>query len=406
MSLGAWGQSLLNDGAAGFFGNDYLRDYTHASKTFRPNSYENAPKLKFSFHVYFEINPVAYNRPGVNFSLLVKSIKLPNFSFDTHVMNQYNRKRIVQTKIKYDPIDIAFHDDNGNLANSMWYKYYTYYYQDGVNPQVVFNGKRGAANPAALAGNGGTLSGPTAADYNTRNIYAKSIDGNNNWGYIGDSGNPGVDGSKVPFFKNITVFGMNRHNFMAYTLINPIITRFGHDTYNYAENAGVMENSMTIDYETVVYNQGSIDGRQPDKIVAGFGVETNYDRVVSPIAVPGSNGSILGQNGLVDGVGGSINEALGGNFGAAAKIAGVTYNTFKNANFKDIARREIEQALPNILLSTNNPTRNTQWDIPVYGQTGSPYGAAGSLSSKIITQIKSIGSSPNAGGQTGSGEVK
>ena len=44
----AFGQDFLNT----FFGNDFLKDYTHASKTFRTNGYENAPRLKFLFHVY------------------------------------------------------------------------------------------------------------------------------------------------------------------------------------------------------------------------------------------------------------------------------------------------------------------------------------------------------------------
>ena len=72
-------QNLLTDAAAGFFGNEYLRDYTHASKTFRPNAYQYAPKLKFLFHVYFEINQSAYAvgiPQGANFGLAVKSIKL------------------------------------------------------------------------------------------------------------------------------------------------------------------------------------------------------------------------------------------------------------------------------------------------------------------------------------------
>ena len=59
-------------------------------------------------------------------------------------MNQYNRKRINQTKIQYDPVDITFHDDSGNVISSLWYRYYTYYYLDGNNPQVLLNGKRGA----------------------------------------------------------------------------------------------------------------------------------------------------------------------------------------------------------------------------------------------------------------------
>lgn len=389
-------QDLLKDAAGGFFGSDYLRDYTHASKTFRSNTYENAPKLKFNFHVYFDINPEAYTRPNANFSLLVKSVKLPSFSFATHEMNQYNRKRIVQTKVKYEPIDVRFHDDNGNLINSMWYKYFTYYYKDAENPNVVFAGSRGGKAPNNTSGNSGS---PTSADYNAKTTYVPSTTGYTDYGYIGESSQPsGPDPKKIPFFKNITVFGMNRHNFIAYTLINPIITRFNHDTYSYSESSGTMENGMTLDYETVVYNQGAIDGRTPDNIITGFGTQGYYDRTLSPIAIPGSNGSILGQNGLVDGVGGAFTQLEGGNFAAAAKIAGTAYNTFKNINLKETLKSEVKNAVSNALLNTANPTRSVQWDIPNYGATPSNKGTAGAPSAGTVSPAQQ-GPNPNAGSQ-------
>ena len=37
-------QDLLTDAAKAFFTSDYLRDYTHASKTFRTDAYGYAPK--------------------------------------------------------------------------------------------------------------------------------------------------------------------------------------------------------------------------------------------------------------------------------------------------------------------------------------------------------------------------
>lgn len=392
-------QNLLTDTAKGFFGSDYLRDYTHASKVFRSNTYENAPKLKFNFHVYFDINTEAYARDNANFSILVKSAKLPSFTFATHEMNQYNRKRIVQSKIKYDPVEIKFHDDNNNLINSLWYKYYTYYYKDAANPKVVFSGTRGGQSTGSASGNSGV---PTLTDYNSKTQYIPSTTGYTDWGYIGESSNPsGPDPRKIPFFKNITVFGMNRHNFIAYTLINPIITRFGHDSYNYAENSGTMENSMTVDYETVVYNQGAIDGRTPDNIITDFGSAGYYDRTVSPIAVPGSNGTIMGQGGLVDGVGGAISALGGGGLGgiaAAAKIASTTYNTFKNINLKQTIKSEVTNAIAGTLLNTNNPPRSVQWDIPRYGSTPSTTGTAGAPSTGAISPQQQ-GPNPNAGSQ-------
>lgn len=149
-------QNLLKDAAGGFFGSDYLRDYTHAAKTFRPNFYAYAPKFKFLYHTYFEISNTAYDfdlkeTTQQNFGLLVKEVKLPSFTMQTHQMNQYNRKRIVQTKIKYDPISITFHDDNSSLITKLWAAYYTYYFKDGSNPKVMFNGKRGADSTSDLS---------------------------------------------------------------------------------------------------------------------------------------------------------------------------------------------------------------------------------------------------------------
>jgi hypothetical protein len=380
MSLGNWGQSFLKEVGEGLFGNDYLRDYAHASKTFRPNSYAYAPKFKFLFHVYFDINTeIPLNLPrDANFGLAVKSVKLPNFQLVTQELNQYNRKRIVQTKVRYEPIDITFHDDNDNLINRLWASYFTYYYKDASNPQVIFSGRRGnLTTPTNISG--GNEVNPGLVNYNTRNQYLPSdwYSGNSNWGYTGDSNN--ASGVKIPFFKQIHIFGFNQHNFTAYTLINPIITRFGHDTYNYSDNAGIMENSMAIDYETVVYNSGAIDGREPDKIVAGFGNESNYDRRVSPIAQPGANGNILGQGGLVDGVGGTISALARGDILSAARNAGVTYNTFKNANIRNIARAEVTTDLINGIQQT--PNRNNLFNTPIFGATPSNTGTAGSPSS-------------------------
>jgi hypothetical protein len=350
--------------AGGFFGGPVLRDYTHASKTYRANNFENAPKLKFLFHVNFEVNTEALpNCPSANWGLAVKSVKLPAFNMTTHEMNQYNRKRIVQSKIKYDPVDITFHDDvgtsqNGGMIRNLWKLYYQYYYTDSKNPRIM------------IASRAVNSDGTKGAGYNDRTQYTPSITGDENWGYSGEASTsmPGL--VKVPFFKSIRIFGFNQHNYVTYVLVNPMITRFGHDTYNYAEANGTMENAMTLDYETVVYDSGAISGTSPGNFVPGFGDVANYDRTLSPISRPGSQANILGPGGLVAGVEGFSQAISEGNYLGALGIAGTTYNTYKNKNLGQIAKQEVTSQLLGAMNST--PNANNPFKIP----SGADIGAA------------------------------
>ena len=303
---GYFGQQIQEEGDSNF-GSPYLRDYRHASKVFKTNGYALIPKFKFLFHVYFDINTTAYSQnlsTGANHGLLVKTVKLPSFTFTTHDLNQYNRKRIVQTKIKYDAVNITFHDDVSNTITGMWEAYYKYYYKDGSNFGSAFNGARGQTLTVTKDGYESMLAPG-------RNLYTDSDDMsmNNDWGLTGE--NAAGLSQKPAFFKSITIFGFSQpsHNFTAYTLVNPLITSFGHDTYSYADAAGTMELSMALDYESVVYNEGGMDGRTPDNIVTGFGRNESYDTTLSPITRRDMNGQVFGPTGYMDAVGGFINNA-------------------------------------------------------------------------------------------------
>jgi hypothetical protein len=389
MSLGNWGESLLRVAVGEIFGSDYLRDYTHAAKTFRTNSYEYAPKLKFLFHTYFEVNPEVYSTEA-NLSVLVKEVKLPSFNFQNYQLNQYNRKRIVQTKIKYDPIEIVFHDDAGNNSTKLWNAYYSYYYNDATNPGQVLQGSRGTNFAEGEEGSAST------ASYTDRNIYNDSTAGEeHNWGFIGGSNN---GNKKLPFFNNITVFGLNQHDFTAYTLINPVITSFAHDTYNYDEGSGVMQNRMSIDYESVVYNYGNLDGRKPGDIVTGFANPEQYDRRGSPIMVPGSNGTVLGQGGLVDSAGGAIRNLQDGNIDRAVLGAISVYNGLKNPNLKRNAALELAGQFVGAI--ANKPTnRNAMFSSPGTSQTPGPAGLAGAPTTSAAAAPAPITNEPTVGTQ-------
>ena len=342
----AFGQDFLK----GFFGSDSLRDYTHASKTFRTNGYELAPRFKFLFHVYFTINQ---DIPGIKdifdgnspttIGLMVKTIQLPNYTMSVDTMNQYNRKRLIQTKIDYNPVTVEFHDDGGDVVRNMWYNYYAYYYKDPNQKYYSVNNQNGALGPL--------IQNSAGFSYNNRDTYTPNRDVND-WGYIGESFTDGCTpfgdpGGKPPFFRDIRIYGFDQHKFAHYVLINPMITDWRHDTYDYSQGNGTMTHNMTIKYETVKYYTGAIGKVRPDTNAIGFADPAYYDTVRSPISRPGSQATILGQGGLIDAGVGIIEDlqsgTVAGAIGAVQK-AGATYNTFKDKNIRAIVNNEAQQA--------------------------------------------------------------
>ncbi len=299
--------------------SEYLRNYAHASKIFRSNAYANSPKYKWLFHVYFEVNdtlissnPGLFPDPSLP-GLLVKNINLPKFSIATAEMNQYNRKRYVQTKVSYDPVMVTFHDDNAGTIRNMWYNYFSYYYNDPNQPLDQNTGQ--TLDP-----------GNSISLMNQRTTYSPDISQNANWGYRGEIANSptaiAMGVPKAPFFKSIKVYGFNQHNFTLYELINPIIERFDHDTYDYYQTTAMMENKMTIKYETVKYQQGSLNGQTPGEVVAGFGNSNYYDTQLSPIAIPGSNSYAIGQSGMVNPGAGIISDLSTNTIIGGAQVGG------------------------------------------------------------------------------------
>jgi hypothetical protein len=167
----------------------------------------------------------------------------------------------------------------------------------------------------------------------------------------------GARAGKPAFFRDITIFGMNDHQWAAYTLVNPIISSFEHDTYNYSEGAGIMQNTFTFDYETVKYYHGALTGGKPDGAIPSFANPANYDTITSPLSRPGSAGTIFGQGGLVDAAGGIITDLSAGNLAGvvgAIQKGGTAFETFKGRDLQailkteseNIARSQIKQDLP------------------------------------------------------------
>jgi hypothetical protein len=355
-----FGQDFLK----GFFGADGLKDYSHAAKTFRTNGYELTPRYKFLFHVFFTINtgqiPQLQNAFGdgevATVGLMVKTVQLPTYSITVDTMNQYNRKKLVQSKINYNPVQIVFNDDQSDLIRNMWYNYYRYYYKDST-----YN----YDNTASINGSIGQLQ--TQANgfgYPTGDIYENSRQ-NNDWGYVGEGyqdslplpGSTVNPTTKPPFFRDIKIYGLSQKKFASYVLINPMVTEWQHDTYDYSQGGATMTNTMTVAYETVKYFNGAVGGNQPSSTVVGFADPNHYDVNRSGISRPGSQATVFGQGGLVDagiGILEDLNALQSGQGGLQNVLGSVqkvftASETFKDKSIRSIANQEARQAAPQIL---------------------------------------------------------
>ena len=235
----------------------HLRDARHAHQIFNLNNFEFSPKVKFLYQTVFVLNPQAY-APTTwenlkEISVLTKSVDLPQYRSTVETKQQYNRKKNVQTRIDYQEVRCTFHDDNVGLTRKLFEEYYRYYWRDGNK------------------NNDGSV-----VDYNPRDKFDNYVP------------KYGLDNNTVqPFFQEIRIYQLSRQEWFAYTLVNPLITQWGHDTLDYSQGSDTVENTMTLAYEAVLYNQGTIRVDGPPE---GFSdASVGYDVTPSPLTAVNNN---------------------------------------------------------------------------------------------------------------------
>jgi len=95
------------------------------------------PYQKFNFTLVLDFN----DRASSVFTR-ISSVTAPGYTVDGQLMNQYNRKRFVQTRLNYDPVTVAFYDTVDNDWQDIMTSYLRYYYNGGrgVDPRVGNDG--------------------------------------------------------------------------------------------------------------------------------------------------------------------------------------------------------------------------------------------------------------------------
>tara|TARA_R110002072_G_scaffold58995_1_gene150026 strand:- start:674 stop:2062 length:1389 start_codon:yes stop_codon:yes gene_type:complete len=297
-------------------GQPGMKDYQHASRLYIDNNFKLMPKQKFLFHVVFNTDETLFV-DGFNaneryeLNMLVKACDLPKYNMSMEEKTQYNKKMYTATRIAYEPVNITFHDDHADTVNAFWKKYYEYNIADSI----------GMNNDLTIS--------------NTKDDYY-------DFGNARATTKFGLDTpkkSKKPYLKGIEIFVLHKQRFTSMTLVNPVIGSFSHDSLDQADGAGVMNNTMQILYETVIYKAGIVNKNN----VPGFAT-VHYDNSPSPLSVlGGGTNSIFGPGGIVDGIGSVMRDVQSGNILGAILGASNTYN-----NAKKIKKSAVKEELKGI----------------------------------------------------------
>ena len=309
--------TLYNSDLKPLESGEYTHYYDHATKLFLADNFRLAPKQTFLYYVCINVDVSAlqsilgaFGSESVSSQslieqyetgLLAKRVELPRFSVATKTYNAYNRKNIVQTNLSYNPLNITFHDDAADTVTKFWNDFYTYYYRDSdYDPQL----------------------------YTVPHKYQpRSREG---WGFSPRNGN------LKPFLRNIQIFSLHNKRFTEYLLINPIISQWRHGEHNSSDSNGIMEASMTVEFETVKYRTGFVNPVD----VNGFAT-IHYDTTPSPISNSVTN--IYTDAGLVGAISeGSTDLARPDGTGSGSGLLGSIlnayrfYNNLKDTNFKSL----------------------------------------------------------------------
>lgn len=319
-----------------------LADYAHGDALYVRNNMRLSPKTKFLYHVVIDVNQSALASMGPTvqnllnkreFNLLVETVDLPRYQIDMDEKNQYNRKKLVQTRIRYNPVQMIFHDDMAGLTTLLWEAYYRYYFQD--------------ANYSTKNSQGQPNTNVPQAYYNT--MYKN--DDANSYRY-------GMDNNRkndTPFFNSITVNQLYSNNaspeFTSFTLLNPIISDMSHDTMSQAENA-LVKNTMRLSYEGVLYGRGKTRRDEP----AGFGDPAHYDLSYDALLDNSPIADLYTIGGVVNGISTVFNDIRNREVDVNTILTTIqTLQNIQNLNNRSVA--------PN-LVEDNRVTQNTGFVLP------------------------------------------
>lgn len=300
------------------------------------------PRSKRSFAVTFHrASPSSMGSMDIPLTYYVKSADMPSVQPQIEDMNQYNKKRVAYTGWKQSPVKIVFYDTADSAAVKMWNDYAKHYFGD-------FRQQAGS----------------WAYDVTAPQV----IDNGSGFGFSPRAGSSNVlDLATGFYFDRIEIVNIASGGAVTTTIINPKITSFDPDTYDY-EDGGISMITITLTYEAIQYAGGTPTAAEKQPFVTGFkGGALNLPGGQPAKGVPKWGGSIGENDGYAD-----VSSAKSALMAAGKSSSGLGggLGMFGNFNFGGIvgsvvnsvvSGRGVTAGLSNLpyMMGTGNPVLST-----------------------------------------------
>ena len=183
-------------------------------------------------------------------TFMVKSTDRPSVQPNTEELNQYNKKRVIHTGVKYNPVTCTIYDTADGAVQLMWAQYASYYFGD-------------------------YRQGPSSY---SDDIINERMNGNG-YGY-GIASNPlepqGINSQF--FFDSVEVYQVWGGEYTSYRLQKPKITNYAPDDLSY-EDSGPSTVTLTLQYEGIFHENGGTPQliSQNETLVSMFGGDFSGD---------------------------------------------------------------------------------------------------------------------------------
>ena len=229
------------------------------------SKFTNIPKTKFLFYIRFYRPDGAGGTDWLkDVSFAIKNVDRPRVTFRTEILNQYNRKRLVQTGHEFEPLQLKFHDTVNPALYNMFTEYYQYYYGD-----------------SKIYGSGGS----TVYDIVAAEGYQTG-----KWGFQP----PLADKDTAYFFSHVEVYQLYAGQYEKFTMINPKITSYNPDDMDHSSGTGTGEIQVSMEFEGIVYDKARAITAE---LATQFGIDRGQFWDVKDSYPAGTSpGSALGNN--------------------------------------------------------------------------------------------------------------